>query len=98
MVTSKQKQQYPPAEAQFLPPPAQRFWELYKCAFTGLHSQFEQYAQNGDLGGLTVYYDGEDKDSMLRSQHFAWVAYNSATEACKLLAEQDAITNFNRKA
>lgn len=73
------------------------FRELYLAAFTGLHSQFEQYAENDDLGGLTVYYEG-GKESVERSKFFAKIAYNSAMEACELFEEQETIRTFNKKA
>ena len=34
----------------------------------------------------------------MRSKHFAQIAWNSACEACEVLAAQEAIANFDQKA
>ena len=97
MIATK-KLKYPSEEALLPSRELPTFRECFLAAFSGLHAQFEQITYEGEIGRSFVYYDGEDKDSLARSKHFARVAYNSATAACKVLAEQDTITDFNKKA
>jgi hypothetical protein len=74
----------------------QRFWQLYKLAFTGLHAGFEQIIYDGSIGTSTVYYEG-GKEMIQRCQYLAEVAWNSATAACDLFEKEETIRNFNRK-
>ena len=69
----------------------ERFWELYKVAFQGLHAQFERPAV---LEGSAIFDGGMQE--LERSKHFARRAWNSAIYACAMFEDDEAtIKKFN---
>ena len=70
----------------------QRFWELYKAAFQGLHAQFERPWGEFDA----ALFDG-GAEELQRSKAIARRAWSSAVYATAMFEDNDAvIRQFNR--
>jgi hypothetical protein len=73
---------------------AERHWELYKCAFTGLHAQFT-HSIWADLDGNAHLSCADVGEKPERSKLLARIAWNSATAACDLFEKEETIETFN---
>jgi hypothetical protein len=90
--TSKPKKQRKKPES-FHMSHEERFYDLFKLAWLGLHSQFEQPYTNS-FEGIGHHYDG-GKEELKRSKHLAIRAWNSAVYGCQQFEKDEEVEEFN---
>ena len=76
----------------------ERFFELFKCAFTGLHAQFDRMLWCDNYGDVHIDWNALDAShSPARSKRLAKIALNSARAALELLEQEETVNTFNEK-